>query len=309
MAFPSKGSWKRLAASAAAALLVAGSAASAEVAGNPARVIPLWDQIPTDTHWPGPEKSGESVAPTGSKIAIKSEVVEPTLTVVRPAPGTANGTAVLVAPGGAYMALAWDLEGTEVADWLAKRGITAFVLKYRVGPPKMQPGEAMPTEIEGLVRLLEPNRQLAINDGSQAIRLIRRRAAEFGVRPDRIGMMGFSAGAMTTLGVTLEGGPDARPDFIAPIYGMVRADAVVPADAPPAFIAVAADDRTVPGSGSIDIFRKWSDAKRPVELHIYEKGNHGFGMRPQGLPVDHWPAAFEAWLKAHGFLPAPAPAR
>jgi acetyl esterase/lipase len=291
------------------ALVAAGYPASAEDVAAPAAVIPLWEQAPTDTPWPGPEKVGESVAPTGSRIAIRSEVVEPTLTVVRPAPGTANGTGVVVAPGGAFMALAWDLEGTEVADWLAERGITAFILKYRVGPPKMLPGQAMPGDIAGLVRLLEPNRQLAIRDGSQAIRLIRRRAAEFAVRPDRIGMMGFSAGAMTTLGVTLEGGADARPDFIAPIYGMIPADAVVPADAPPAFVAVAADDQTVPGAGSIDIFRKWSEAKRPAELHVYEKGNHGFGMRPQGLPVDHWPAAFEAWLTAHGFIPAAASTR
>jgi len=264
--------------------------------------IRLWDKVPADTYWKGPEQASESAAPTGSRIQIKSNVTDPTLTVVRPASGKANGSAMIVAPGGAFMALAWDLEGLEVARWLADRGITAFILKYRVGPPPRNATDPLPTNIEGLLRMLEPNRKLAIADASQAVRLVRKQAARFGVAPNRIGVMGFSAGAMTTMGVVLEGGLDARPNFVAPIYGMLATAAPVPAAAPPVFIATAADDTTVPPAGSIEIFEKWKAAKRPAELHIYEKGQHGFGMRAQGLPVDHWTAAFEAWLRAQGVI-------
>ncbi len=264
--------------------------------------IRIWERTPTDTYWTGAEQAGESAAPTGSKIRIKTNVTEPTLTVVRPAEGKANGTVMIVAPGGAFMALAWDLEGEEVARWLADRGITAFILKYRVGTPPRPADAPIPTGVEELLKMIEPNRQLALADASQAIRLVRRDAARFGVDPARVGMIGFSAGAMTTLGVATEAPSDARPDFIVPVYGMLVAGAAVPGDAPPAFIVTAADDGTIPPSASIAIFEKWTAAKRPAELHIYEKGQHGFGMRSQGQPVDHWPAALEAWLAARGLL-------
>lgn len=264
--------------------------------------IRIWERTPTDTYWTGAEQAGESAAPTGSKIRIKTNVTEPTLTVVRPAEGKANGTAMIVAPGGAFMALAWDLEGEEVARWLADRGITAFILKYRVGTPPRPADAPIPTGVEDLLKMIEPNRQLALADAGQAIRLVRRDAARFGIDPARVGMIGFSAGAMTTLGVATEAPSDARPDFIVPVYGMLVAGAVVSDDAPPAFIVTAADDGTIPPSASIAIFEKWAAAKRPAELHIYEKGQHGFGMRSQGQPVDHWPAALEAWLAARGLL-------
>lgn len=268
--------------------------------------IRIWERTPTDTYWTGSEQAGESAAPTGSKIRIKTNVTEPTLTIVRPADGTANGTAMIVAPGGAFMALAWDLEGEEVARWLADRGITAFILKYRVGTPPRPAGAPIPTGVDELLKMIEPNRKLAMADARQAIRLVRRDASRFGIDPARVGMIGFSAGAMTTLGVATEAPPEARPDFIVPVYGMLASGAAVPADAPPAFIVTAADDGTIPPSASIEIFQKWTSAKRPAELHIYEKGQHGFGMRSQGQPVDHWPAAFEAWLAAHGFMKNPA---
>lgn len=269
-----------------------------------AEVVPLWSRTPTDTYLSGPEVRGSSKAPTGSAIATIANVTQPTLTVVRPAPGKANGTAMVIAPGGAFMALAWDLEGEEVARWLAARGVTAFILKYRVGPPPRKAGEPWPSDVAAFLRMLEPNRKLAVADGSQAIRYVRENAARYSIRPDRIGMMGFSAGAMTTMGVVLEGGPAARPDFVVPIYGMLASSAPVPVDAPPAFVVIAADDTTVPPAGSIEIFTRWLAAKRPAELHVYQKGQHGFGMRPQGNTIDHWPAALEAWMKLQGVLPA-----
>jgi len=242
------------------------------------------------------QRSGEN------DITVVQNVSVPTLTVVRPAPGTANGTAMVVLPGGAFMALAWDLEGTEVARWLAERGITAFVLKYRVSELQLPPGAATPDFAE-LIRLVQPKRKRAVADAGQAVALIRRGAVKYGIDPDRIGMIGFSAGAVTTLGLVFEGAPEQRPNFAAPIYGMpMIPEPVVPAKAPPMFLVHAQDDTTVPPEGSTQVFDLWTKAQRPAELHVYAVGGHGFGMRPKGRPVDHWPAAFEAWLLAQGYL-------
>lgn len=284
----------------------AAPAAAQSDTGTTEEVIRVWPgPAPGSEAWTGPEVSSDGKVPAG-KIQIKTNVSVPTLTVVRPAPDKANGTAMLVLPGGAFMALAWDLEGTEVARWLAERGITAFILKYRVRSIAPPPGQKPPTEVAELVKLLEPNRKFAVADATQAMRVVRQNAAQYGVRPDRIGMIGFSAGAITTMGVLLEGDPRARPDFAAPIYGMTMiASPAVPADAPPLFIVTAQDDSTLAPAGSIEIFKLWTEAKRPAELHIYEKGGHGFGMRPSNLPVSNWPSAFEAWLTSHGLLAKP----
>lgn len=276
----------------------------------PDEVIRVW---PGDAPGSSPLKAAETSSTEQSgenRITIIHNVSVPTLTVVRPAPGKANGTGMLVLPGGAFMALAWDLEGTEVAHWLAERGITAFVLKYRVSPLDLPTGQPAPG-METLIQLLQPKRKLAIADAGQAVLVVRANAAKYGLRPDRIGMIGFSAGAITTLGLVLEGEPRQRPDFAAPIYGMpMIATPTVPADAPPLFLVHAQDDPLVPAEASTQMFDLWTRAKRPAELHIYSQGSHGFGMRPKQRPVDHWPAAFEAWLNSRGLLkPDPAAAR
>lgn len=267
-------------------------------------IIRLWPGAPPGTEaWTGPEidQAGEVAA---GKIRVKTNVTVPAMEVVRPEPGKANGTAMLVLPGGAFMALAWDLEGTEVAKWLADRGITAFILKYRVRGLQLPPGQSPPKETNELIKLLEPARKIAVADASQAVRILRERSGQLGIDADRIGMIGFSAGAATTMGVLLEAEPVARPNFAAPIYGMslTAGDPPAPADAPPIFIAQAQDDELLSSERSIHIFEKWTEAKRPAELHIYTSGRHGFGMRQKDKPVGQWPNAFEAWLKSQGLL-------
>ena len=264
--------------------------------------IRLWTgAAPGTGHWTGEEVTRDHEVPAG-KIIIKTNVAVPTLTLFRPAPDQANGTAMLVLPGGGFGALAWDLEGTEIARWLVDRGITAFVLKYRVGPSPLPPGEEPPKDFEARVRMLEPAWRIAVADANQAVRLLRERADDYGIDPERIGMIGFSAGAATTLGAVFNPDKAVRPDFAVSMYGLLMNDAPVPADAPPLFIAATQADATVPAVGSTHLFDLWSEAGRPAELHIYIKGEHGFGMRPKGLPVDHWPAAFEAWLDSLGML-------
>jgi dienelactone hydrolase len=226
------------------------------------------------------------------------------MTVFRPRPDRANKTAIVVLPGGSFRALAWDLDGTETARWLADRGVTAFVLKYRVRPPTGQ-GSGGPESFDNFVKRTEPARQVAMADAVQALRLIRGNAARYGVAADRVGMIGFSAGAITVLGVSLAPGAAAKPDFAISLYGALPTEQAPGPGAPPVFVAAAQDDPQVPWQKSVAIYERWSRAGLPAEIHLYQKGGHGFGMRPHNLPADKWPLALEAWLSSRGLLGPP----
>ncbi len=216
----------------------------------------------------------------------------------------------MVAPGGGFRTLSMENEGWNVARALAERGVAAFVLKYRLNqtpadmagfersmaamfsgtaarPPRPDPQEMMTR--------LAPQ----IADSCAAFALIRRRAAEWKIDPDRIGMVGFSAGAMLTMATALVG-EDAKPAFIGNIYGPLAA-VTVPADAPPLFAALAADDPFF-ANGGIGLIDSWRAAKKPAELHLYEQGGHGFGMYPKETTSTGWFNAFVSWLTMHGML-------
>jgi acetyl esterase/lipase len=241
---------------------------------------------------------------------VKTNVTVPTLTVFRPAPGKANGTAMVVLPGGAFAVLAWDVEGTEIARWLAEHGVTAFLLKYRIRPFDAPGGPPIKDDAD-LARALDTKRRIAVADATQAMDVVRQRAGLYGVDAARVGMIGFSAGAITTMGVVLEARAASRPDFAASLYGSMMIDVATPADIPPLFIAAAQNDILMSGE-SAKTFDRWSKVFRPAELHIYAEGGHGFGMRERNLPVDDWPKTFKAWRKAQGLLPragGPRPAR
>jgi acetyl esterase/lipase len=153
----------------------------------------------------------------------------------------------------------------------------------------------------------EANAQIAMADGLQAVRYVRANAAKYDINPDKIGFMGFSAGGMTTMRVVVNSPAGERPNFAAPIYGGMQPGISPPKDGPPLFIAAAQDDPQVPVRKSVDIFSAWKDAGLPAELHIYETGGHGFGMLKRNKASDTWPVAFEAWLRGHGWITAPAP--
>ena len=278
-----------------------GALAKESATNSQPEVIRLWSGPPPGgTLAKTPERTfSEQADWKWQKVTIS--VSDPTMTMVRPAPGKANGTAMVVAPGGGFVALVWDLEGTEVAEWLADRGVTVFILKYRVSLPSAE--EAGATDMAARLALMEPRRKMAVADAVQAIKLIRQNAAKYGIDPKRVGMMGFSAGAMTTMGAVLSEDPAGRPDFAAPIYGAAPLDNIaVPADAAPLFIVHAQNDLLVPATASTAMFDAWQKAKRPAELHIYTLGGHGFGMRAQGMPVDRWPSDFEAWLASRDLI-------
>lgn len=248
----------------------------------------------------------------------------PTITVFRPHAGTGNGTAVIVAPGGAYLGLAGNLEGRQVADWFTARGITAFVLKYRVGKNYLYP--------------------VPLTDARRAIRLVRSRAKEFGIVPNRVGMIGFSAGGhLTAMASTMfdDGQPDSpdpvdrvssRPDFqilgypwanamkadhkgVVPYCFALRVEAEkckqfdqyspdlhITARTPPAFIYHTTDDELVPVDASVTLYRALHTADVPVEMHIFGKGKHGSGLGLGDAQLGLWPTLLEAWLRARGLL-------
>lgn len=293
-----------------AGLLV--SAANCGLAAPPPEVLPIWPAAaPGTSDWSGPETVSAFTGPAASRIEMVTNVTVPTLTIVRPRPGKANGTAIVVAPGGGFMSLAIKHEGMDIAKSLAAHGVTAFVLKYRVRPWALRlPPDARhhPEQFDEAMKTAEPQRKVAVADGVQAMHYLRANASQLGIMPDRIGFMGFSAGAITTMGVVMESSSSDRPDFAAPIYGTMP-DLPVDKAAPPLFIAAAQDDATVPVGKSIAIFNAWTAADRPAELHIYERGGHGFGAIRLGHPVDSWLPAFAAWLTDHGWMTKPARAR
>lgn len=239
--------------------------------------------------------------------SIARNVVVPTLTPVLPDAAKATGAAVVVVPGGAYLSLSMDTEGLLVARALAKQGVAAFVLKYRLdATPRDIPGynvamkERMGQIMHAPVGTPHIVRPQAVDDAAAAVRLLRAQSSKWTIDPHRLGMVGFSAGAMTTLTLTLEDRPGAMPDFIGLIYGPM-VEVKVPANAPPLFAALAADDVLFGGQG-FGLVESWHSAGHPVELHSYEHGNHGFGMRPLGTTSDLWLEQFVAWMRADKWL-------
>jgi acetyl esterase/lipase len=284
--------------------------------GQP-RIIPVWPKdAPGSEKWT--QKEVEFRSPLLGKVV--RNVVRPTLTAFLPERSKANGTAVIVCPGGGFLFLAKG-EGIEEAESLRARGVAAFVLKHRLidtGATEaefhmsllqaallkaMEDGAALlkaiadglkPEERPVLPEHVRKFSALAVADGRQAIKVVREHAGEWGIKPDRIGIMGFSSGAVVSTGVATEHDAASRPNYAASIYGPVLGSVKVPKDAPPLFICCASDDPLVPSKNSIHLYSAWNAARKSVELHIYAKGGHGFGG--QGLPSDTWMDRFYDWL-------------
>ena len=293
---------KRASAVLAALLLVFSTPVTAAQPAQVHQVLRLWPaQAPGTEDWKAPEEEADVTVPPVGKIHVITNVTVPTLTEFRPAPGKANGAAMIVLPGGSFRALAWDVDGLETARWLAGEGITAFVLKYRVRPP--QKGETFGETLDDFARATRARRAIAVADAEQAIRLVRSRARQYSIDPNRVGIIGFSAGAMATVDVALSRDPLVRPNFAVAMYGAALSEEEPTRGAPPLFIGAAQDDPQLPAINSIEIFRKWTKAGLGAELHIYEKGGHGFGFRGHRSTSDNWPTAFRAWLGSHGYLP------
>lgn len=239
---------------------------------------------------------------------IVYNVVDPELLIYRAPKDKANGTSIIVAPGGAFHILSIDNEGIDVAKRLNELGITAFVIKYRVvhSVTNNPFQELMPlmSDFKKLDQINAPVVEMATRDGIEAMKYVQQHAAELAVDATRIGFMGFSAGGTLTMSVLMSAPMELKPNFIAPIYlyGPAVIGNTMPTQQTPIFLAVATDDQLGFVPHSIDLYQKWMTAKMPCELHIFEKGGHGFGIRPKGTSSDQWFSDFENWLRARKLI-------
>jgi acetyl esterase/lipase len=271
--------------------------------GAQEKVLRLYEgPAPGSENWTHTEQESRSNLWNGH---IVFNVVNPTLTMFRPDAAKANGTAAIICPGGAFFALSIDSEGCNVARWLNEQGVTCFVLKYRLVECKTDdPTRELMTRGK-LDPLVEPIVKLALADGLAAVGLVRKHATEYGINPKRIGIIGFSAGGTVAASVAYNYSPETRPDFVAPIYlayNWTIKPSGVPADAPPMFILAATDDPLKLAPHSLDLYKDWTAAKKPAELHLFATGGHGFGMKKQNLPTDRWIERFADWLDMQGLL-------
>jgi len=279
--------------------------------------LPLWPNgAPEPYQGNAPET--DITKPSDQLVAGKSlmhltNVSKPTLAVYPPADSANTGAAVVVFPGGGYRILAYDLEGTEVCTWLNSIGVTCVLVKYRVPFATHYPENAADLE-----------------DAQQAMRITRSHAAEWHIDPQRIGVLGFSAGAH--LAVVLsnhadykragasaqEQATDARPNFALIIYPAYLAQppaldklasGIDPTSSTPPTFLLQAEDDPVHEENALVYFQALKEAKVPAELHIYAEGGHGYGLRPTNLPITHWPALAETWLHTIHILGASSTAK
>jgi acetyl esterase/lipase len=286
------------------------------------RQLPIWPgAIPDAAPAPGPEDmTVRDDRPVAGRPWIEVDnVTQPTMTVYSPKGGN-TGAAVVVFPGGGYRALAIDLEGTEVCDWLTSIGVTCVLLKYRV------PGSGPHWDSVRNRRVI-PRIHTALQDAQRTVGLVRRRAAEWNIDPHRIGVLGFSAGGHLVAAVSTHpqriyapvDGADTescRPDFAVALYpghmsvnykadlSTLNPTIRVTGRTPPTFLVHAQDDPVDPVEFSLLYHAALIRAGVPVEMHLYAQGGHAFGLRPTRFPITGWPALVETWLGTIGMIPA-----
>jgi acetyl esterase/lipase len=286
------------------------------VGGDKPLVVEVWPgQPPDETGRIGAEKVVMSPKLTRKEVEVTestrmiTNVTKPTLTIYRPAKEKDTGTAILICPGGGYWNLYWQLEGEEVAAWLNRIGVTGIILKYRV--PRR------PDEVKG-----EPARR-PLQDAQRAVSLVRSHAKKWGIAPERIGMVGFSAGGHLALATATSfekrtykpiddiDKVSCRPDFAILVYpGYLKAkdrDELapglrIPARTPPIFLAHGGADIISPPEHSVVAYLALKRANIPAELHVYARAAHDFGVRPSDQPCSTWTRSCAEWLRHQGFL-------
>lgn len=273
------------------------------LAAEPPSVLNVWPgKAPGDAGPIGEEKYQEQ-KPNEKPVKRLTNVSTPTINVFRPAKAKDTGAAVLICPGGGYNILAWDLEGEEVAAWLNTLGVTGIVLKYRVPRRPNQPKDQPPPG--------------PLQDAQRAMRLVRSHAKDWGIDPERIGILGFSAGGHLAASAAVNFDRPSyeaidsldqlscRPNFAVLVYPAylipkekegLSPDIRVSKDCPPTFFAHAGDDR-LPAENSIRMYQALKKAGVAAELHVYTTGGHGFGLRPSAQPCSTWPQRCAEWMK------------
>ncbi|WP_297763924.1 alpha/beta hydrolase [uncultured Muriicola sp.] len=268
-------------------------------------IINLPHEGPDNIQWVGGEKA------FFSKIwntEVVCNVSTPSMEVFRSDASIANGTSVIIAPGGGLYALSIESEGNMVARWLNEKGITAFVLKYRLVPTGENGvkdlNETSSNNVDEFKKVVASVMPYSVADGLAAVQYVREHAGEFGIDKNKIGFMGFSAGGAVTQGVTYKGKGENRPDFVVPVYSWTSAMPVqkAPENPPLMLVICASDDPLGLAKGSIELYNSWLAADQKPELHMYSKGGHGFGMKTQDLPSDRWIGRFYDWGVAENII-------
>ena len=275
-------------------------------------------KAPGSENWAQKEATIDYMSPFWHEMnQVVLNVTDPVIIPYLPAAGAQTGAAVLVCPGGGFSALSWNNEGPQVAEWLSAHGIAAFVLKYRTSYAGGTPEEVQMSadytyggkRPDDTYRALAARnreiadgqgdiRALAVADAKAAMKYIRQHAAEYGVDPERIGMVGFSAGAALALEVLYDHDAESRPNLVGSIYGaMVQAR--FPEDPCPLFIA--ATQYEINGLAS-DLYGMWCRNRLPSELHSFVNARHGFGYRPNGAPENLWITLFYNFMKSVNFI-------
>ena len=278
---------------------------SVSLAAEPSAVINVWPgKAPGETKEIGPEVTQPAKPDEKPPTTRLSNISQPTLHLFLPPSEKRNGTSVVICPGGAFRILAWDKEGTEVAEWFNSIGVSAWVLKYRTPTNDRQPPWLAPAQ-----------------DAQRAVSLVRSRAGEWGLAADRVGLLGFSAGGSAAANAGLKSNArlyeaadetdqtSCRPGFMALVYpaylvdekGQLKPDLTVTKETPPMFLAHAFNDG-ISCENSVQLFLALKKAGVPADLHVYSSGGHGFGLRPSEQPVSTWPQRCEDWLKLRGLL-------
>jgi len=285
------------------------------------KVLKLWpDGIPGSKTDPS---YVENIVTTDGRVTRATNVVTPDLTVFLPDPAKANGAAVLICPGGGYGTLAFDHEGNAIAGWLNENGIAGIILKYRLPSDRIMADKAIGP----------------LQDAQEAMRVIRRNAAAWKIDPKRVGVIGFSAGGHLASTISthyadkvydVKDNVNARPDFSLLIYPVISMDTAIThrgsrnnligidpteknvlrfsnekqitRDTPPAFLVHSSDDNAVPVMNSIGYYMGLQKKKIPAELHIFQKGGHGYGLAPNGGTESSWPALCLKWMKQIGIF-------
>jgi len=301
----------------ATAVLAMGAPAVAQAS------FPIWIGTPAGSeNWrqteitytvPIPQRGSEASPLSATMVR---NVIKPTLTAYFPEAKTEKKAAVIICPGGGFRFLSWQFEGADMAKWFAAHGVVAFVLKYRLAQTSADPlkfdqefaafvsafSQAIssgqrPRSLEEMLpdRASREVRTLASADARQAVKYVRSHSAEWGISPDRVGMLGFSVGAFLVTDVIMAHDPASRVDFAALIYGGEVGKQPIPTEVPPLFMVAAQDDRWMSGIAR-DLFSSWDLAGKAVEFHYFDRGGHGFGTREQKLPVDHWMDSLGRWM-------------
>lgn len=297
--------------------------AGAMVLAESPSIVEIWPgEVPNETGSIGAEKTRQSPKLERKQVEVTEQtklitnVTRPSITIYRPPKNIDSGTSVLICPGGGYWDLYWQLEGEEVAAWLTSHGVTGIILKYRV--PRR------PEEPKG-----EPARR-PLEDAQRAVSLVRARAKDWGIRPDKIGIVGFSAGGHLAVATATSFEKRAyesrdeidqvscRPDFAIAVYSgylkakdkeELAAGIKIPAGTPPMFLAHGGDDIISSPENSVLMYLALKRAGVPAELHVYASTAHDFGVRASELPYSTWTDSCIRWMKHQGLLQSVRPER